>query len=104
MGLAATSTQIIGERSTLWFCSLSNHVTDGDLASSVLFILHMQSGQGNEYIESLGLFNCMPFETLFARIETICRLKFFHLWKEATKCAKLIIKGNTDPKKKKKKR
>lgn len=71
---------------------MSSHFTDGGLASSLLFALHMQSGQGNEYIESLGLFNCIPFDTLFARIFTICFLKFFHLTQEPTKSIRNCIR------------
>lgn len=62
-----------------------NHVADDDLESSVLFLWHIQSGQGKLYIESLGLLSSNPLESLWDRIFSICRLKFFHLqntWKE----------------------
>lgn len=42
----------------------NNHVADDDLESSALFTWHMQSGQGNEYIESFGLLSSIPFESL----------------------------------------
>lgn len=37
---------------------------DDDLESSVLFTLHMQSGQGTEYMESFGLLSSIPLESL----------------------------------------
>lgn len=43
---------------------VERHVADDGLESSVLFTLHMQSGQGNEYIESFGLLSSIPFESL----------------------------------------
>lgn len=58
---------------------LASHVADDALESSVLFALHMQSGHGNEYIESFGLLSWKPFDALVARIFSICFLKFFHL-------------------------
>lgn len=60
----------------------TDHVTEDDLESSVLLLRHMQSGQGNEYIESFGLLISIPFESLCARILSICRLKLFHLEEE----------------------
>lgn len=63
------------------FCPWNNHVADDDnvLKSSVLFTLHMQSGQGYEYIESFCLLSSIPFKSLCDRILSICLLKLFHL-------------------------
>lgn len=55
-----------------------DHVADDDLESSDLFVWHMQSGHGKEYIESLGLLSSKPLESLWDRIFNICRLKLFH--------------------------
>lgn len=84
-----------GNKNTFCLVSPVYHVTDDDLESSVLLIRHMQSGHGNEYMESFGLFNSIPFESLCARIFSICRLKLFHLeiptpkWIEKTNKVKM---------------
>lgn len=39
----------------------------------------MQFGHGNEYMESFGLFNSIPFESLCALIPNMCLLNVLHL-------------------------
>lgn len=51
-----------------------------DFETSVLFKRHMQSGHGNVYNESLGLFISIPLASLWARIFSNCRFKDFHLF------------------------
>lgn len=55
-----------------------NHVAEDDFETSVFLTQHMQSGHGTEYTESDGLLISFPFESLCARIFSICHLKLFH--------------------------
>jgi hypothetical protein len=48
---------------------------------SVLFKRHMQSGHGNVYMDSFGLFISIPLESLCALILSKCRFNDFHLHK-----------------------
>ena len=64
-GLAARRAhKILGTKDTPKVDFSKNHVADDDLESSDSFTWHMQSGQGNEYIESFGLLSSIPLESL----------------------------------------
>lgn len=64
-GSAARCAQkVTGRRNTNRILYLGRSCADDDLESSVLFVWHMQSGHGKEYIDSFGFLNSNPLESL----------------------------------------